>query len=69
MRFLTAETVLVDAITTCINNTERDQKFDVAKWEDLRKVVVIDINGHTLEAIKFGLRIWPNHLEIDNFGR
>ncbi|KAF8924596.1 hypothetical protein BGZ58_001628, partial [Dissophora ornata] len=44
-------------------------KFDVAKWEDLGKVVVINIDGYTLKAFKFGFRIRPNNLKFDNLGR
>ncbi|KAG0016968.1 hypothetical protein BGZ82_000891 [Podila clonocystis] len=32
--------------------------------KDLWKVVIVDIDGHTLEALKFGIR--PNNLEIDD---
>ena len=31
--------------------------------------IVIDIDRHKMEALKFGLRIRPNNLEIDNFSR
>jgi len=47
----------------------RVQKFDVATWEDLWKVVVVDIDGYTLETFKFRLRIGPNNLKFANLGR
>lgn len=40
----------------------------MATWEEFWRVVVIDTDRHMLETFKFGLRIRPNNLEIDNLG-
>ncbi|KAF9083083.1 hypothetical protein BGX29_003400, partial [Mortierella sp. GBA35] len=65
----------IDAYRTYFNdriialNTNLVQKFNMATWEDLRKFVVIDADGHTLEAPKLGFGVRLNNLEIDNLGR
>jgi hypothetical protein len=38
-------------------------------WKDPWIVVVIDTDGHTLEALKFRPGVRSNNLEINNLGR
>jgi len=45
------------------------QKFDVATWEDIWKVAVVNIDGYTLETFKFGFRIRLNNSEINLLSR
>lgn len=41
----------------------------MTRRKDLWKVVDVDIDGHTMEAFKFGLRIGPSNLDVDNLDR